>query len=52
MTFNHLNRRLHLYLSLTLLPWFLVYAVSSLAIHHRWLFTDDPPLLIGQIDNP
>ena len=42
MTFNHLNRRLHLYLSLTLLPWFLVYAVSSLAIHHRWLFTDDP----------
>ena len=25
-----------------MLPWFLVYAVSSLTIHHRWLFTDDP----------
>ena len=42
MTFNHLNRRLHLYLSLSLLPWFLVYALSSLAIQHRSLFTDDP----------
>ena len=42
MTFNHLNRRLHLYLSLSLLPWFLVHALSSLAIQHRSLFTDNP----------
>ena len=42
MTFNHLNRRLHLYLSLSLLPWFLVYALSSLVIQHRSLFTDNP----------
>ncbi|MBT4099928.1 MAG: hypothetical protein HOM68_24135 [Gemmatimonadetes bacterium] len=42
MTFNHINRRLHLYLSMSLLPWFLVYALSSLAIQHRSLFTDNP----------
>jgi hypothetical protein len=39
MTFNHLNRRVHLYLALALLPWFFVYGISSLAIQHGNLFT-------------
>ena len=40
MTFNHVNRRTHLYLALALIPWFLIYALSSLAIQHRTLFAD------------
>jgi hypothetical protein len=44
MTFNQINRRTHLYLALGLLPWFLVYGISSLAIQHGDLFTfgDEP----------
>ncbi len=38
MTFDRINRRTHLYLGLFLLPWFLVYAVSSLPFSHRDLF--------------
>jgi hypothetical protein len=34
MTFNHLNRRVHLYLGLILLAWFAVYGVSSYYINH------------------
>lgn len=34
----HLNRRLHLYLSLALLPWFLAYAVSSIIFSHNQYF--------------
>ena len=34
MTFPHFNRRLHLYLALTLLPWFLMYGISSFAFAH------------------
>jgi len=34
MTFGHFNRRLHLYLALLLLPWFLMYGVSSLPFSH------------------
>ena len=41
MTFNHLNRRTHLYLALALMPWFLIYALSALAIQHRTLFSDE-----------
>ncbi len=41
MTFNHLNRRTHLYLALALMPWLLIYALSALAIQHRTLFTDE-----------
>lgn len=41
MTLNHICRRLHLYLALSLLPWFLVYGVSSLAIQHSSLFVAD-----------
>lgn len=38
MTFSHLNRRLHLYLALSLLPWFLMYAASSYAFSHSQYF--------------
>ncbi|MCC6590260.1 MAG: hypothetical protein IT168_26440 [Bryobacterales bacterium] len=38
MTFNHLNRRLHLYLALTLLPWFFLYGVSSIPFSHAPFF--------------
>ena len=34
MKFSHFNRRLHLYLGLSLLPWFLVYGVSSIPFSH------------------
>jgi hypothetical protein len=38
MTFPHFNRRLHLYLGLTLLPWFLMYGASSLPFAHNQYF--------------
>jgi hypothetical protein len=34
MKFSHLNRRLHLYLGLSLLPWFVIYGVSSIPFSH------------------
>jgi hypothetical protein len=37
MTLAHLNRRLHLYLGLVLVPWFAMYALSALAMSHRGL---------------
>jgi hypothetical protein len=37
MKFNHFNRRLHLYLALAMLPWFLMYAASALVFHHPTL---------------
>src|SRR5437867_12978648 len=38
MTFPHFNRRLHLYLGLTLLPWFLMYGASSVPFAHSQYF--------------
>ena len=38
MTYSHLNRRLHLYLGLTLLPWFFMYAISSVPFAHNQFF--------------
>jgi hypothetical protein len=38
MTFPHVNRRVHLYLGLALLPWFLMYGVSSLPFAHNDFF--------------
>jgi len=38
MTFSHFNRRLHLYLGLTLAPWFLMYGVSSIPFAHNQYF--------------
>ncbi|MCB1120826.1 MAG: hypothetical protein KJT03_04715 [Verrucomicrobiae bacterium] len=40
MTFHHINRRLHLYLGMFCLPWFLMYGISSLAFNHNDLFSD------------
>lgn len=38
MTFSHFARRLHLYLALSLLPWFFMYALSSMAFSHPGFF--------------
>ena len=38
MTFNHFNRRLHLYLALSLLPWFFMYGISSIPFSHARYF--------------
>ena len=38
MTYSHLNRRLHLYLGLSLLPWFFMYGVSSVPFAHNQFF--------------
>ena len=38
MTFPHFNRRLHLYLGLCLLPWFLMYGASSIPFAHGQFF--------------
>ena len=38
MTFAHINRRVHLYLGLGLLPWFFMYGVSSLPFAHNQFF--------------
>ena len=40
MTFPHFNRRLHLYLGLALLPWFLMYGLSSVPFAHSQYFED------------
>ncbi len=51
MTFSNLNKRSHLYLALFLLPWFLLYSMSSLMISHRQLFKDrTEPEWTKQID--
>jgi hypothetical protein len=38
MTFSHLNRRAHLYLGLSLLPWFFMYGISSVPFAHAPFF--------------
>ena len=38
MTFAHLNRRTHLYLGMALLPWFLMYGLSSIPFAHTAFF--------------
>lgn len=35
MTFDKLNRRTHLYLGMFLLPWFMMYGVSSIVFSHH-----------------
>jgi hypothetical protein len=42
MTFHRFVRRLHLYLGLSLLPWFFLYGVSSIPFSHpEWLKPKD-----------
>ena len=43
LTFDWLNRRVHLYLAMALLPWFLVYGVSSIFFSHPAWFAKAPP---------
>jgi hypothetical protein len=38
MTFSHLNRRVHLYLGLALLPWLFMYGISSVPFAHNGWF--------------
>ena len=38
MTFSHINRRVHLISGLALLPWFLMYGVSSIQFAHNQFF--------------
>jgi hypothetical protein len=38
MTFSHLNRRVHLYLGLALMPWFFMYGISSVPFAHNQFF--------------
>lgn len=38
MTFSHINRRVHLYLGLALLPWLFMYGVSSVPFAHNQFF--------------
>ena len=40
MTLSHLNRRVHLYLALALLPWLLMYGASSVPFAHGQFFDD------------
>jgi hypothetical protein len=44
ITFDRLNRRAHLYLGLLLMPWLLMYGVSSfIIIHEAWFRTKPEP---------
>jgi len=38
VTFSQFNRRLHLYLALSLLPWFFMYGISSIPFAHNQFF--------------
>jgi hypothetical protein len=40
MVFGHLNRRLHLYMALSLAPWFLMYGISSIVFSHNRFFDE------------
>ena len=56
MTFNHLIRRLHAYLALLLLPWVLMYGISSFVINHYTFFQsfyeDDVPTWRERFNRP
>ena len=40
MSFSSFNRQLHLYLALALLPWFVMYGISSVPFAHNQFFND------------
>lgn len=56
MTLSRAMRRLHLYVGLALVPWFLVYAVSAVFFNHgRFfgeLFKPDEPEWVVRFDRP
>jgi hypothetical protein len=43
ITFDKINRRAHLYLGLCLMPWLLMYGVSSFIVIHQSWFPKDRP---------
>jgi hypothetical protein len=43
MNFGHFVRRLHLYLGISLLPWFFMYGISSIPFAHPTWFKKNPP---------
>ena len=56
MTFHRFVRRLHLYLGLFLLPWFLLYGISSVLFSHgryfEGLYNDGKPNWTVRFDRP
>lgn len=40
MSFNHFNRRLHLYLAMALLPWVFMYGISAIPFTRNAYFND------------
>lgn len=40
VTFKYLNRRIHLYLGMFCLPWFVMYGISSIAFNHNTWFNN------------
>jgi hypothetical protein len=42
-TFDQINRRTHLYLGMIVMPWLLMYGVSSFMISHQDWFRSDQP---------
>jgi hypothetical protein len=56
-SFDKINRRTHLYLGLLLMPWLLMYGVSSfIIIHQSWFHADKPlgwePVFEKHYDRP
>ncbi len=56
MNFQHFNRRLHLYLAMFLMPWFLMYGISSYPFSHpkatNALLGGDTPLWSPRFERP
>jgi hypothetical protein len=56
MNWHTINRRVHLYLALFLLPWFLMYGVSSIPFSHpQWgnsLYDDGVPMWTLRFEQP
>lgn len=56
MTFNHINRRLHLYLALALLPWIFLYGISAIPFTRNEtfnkLYEDGVPQWIMRFERP
>ena len=50
MTWSKLIRRTHMYLALFLAPWMLGYAVSTVAMSHRWI--GGPPTYVHERELP
>lgn len=40
LSFQHINRRVHLYLGMFSLPWFIMYGITSLAFNHNTWFNN------------